>query len=127
MDEKILVYEHASSGSLDQHLNDVNLTWTKRLEICIDIASGLEFLHERKLAYNDHLISIVKDLYNEGKLDEMVFEGTNELYIEPQSLIIFKRIAMQCLNDKREERPTAGELVIQLKEALKIQWFWGLG
>ncbi|GKC10429.1 kinase-like domain, phloem protein 2-like protein [Tanacetum coccineum] len=32
-------------GSLDEHLNNVNLTWIKRLQICVDIASGLEFLH----------------------------------------------------------------------------------
>ncbi|XP_071719517.1 receptor like protein kinase S.2-like [Rutidosis leptorrhynchoides] len=213
MDEKILVYEHTSSGSLDTHLNDGSLTWAKRLEICIDVASGLEFLHGggvatheivihrdikssnilldgdmkakiagfgfsiirsvkqemvfstdfaagtkfyidpeydrtgllskqcdiysfgvilfeiffQKLAYspeskdnNGHLIPMVKDLYKKGKMDDMVFEGTKES-IEPQSLIIFKRIAIQCLHDMREERPTAGELVIQLKKALKIQ------
>ncbi|KAF5767985.1 putative protein kinase RLK-Pelle-LRR-I-1 family [Helianthus annuus] len=44
-DEKIIVYEHASNRSLDRCLNDVNLTWTKRLNICIDIAHGLAFLH----------------------------------------------------------------------------------
>ncbi|KAK9058890.1 hypothetical protein SSX86_023734 [Deinandra increscens subsp. villosa] len=43
--EKIIVYEHACNGSLDRHLNDVNLTWSKRLKICIDIARGLAFLH----------------------------------------------------------------------------------
>nr|XP_043638914.1 uncharacterized protein LOC122610010 isoform X3 [Erigeron canadensis] len=43
--EKIIVYEHASNGSLDRYLNDVSLTWTKRLKICIDVARGLAFLH----------------------------------------------------------------------------------
>ncbi|KAJ0591700.1 putative protein kinase RLK-Pelle-LRR-I-1 family [Helianthus annuus] len=45
MDEKIIVYEHASKGSLDRYLNDTSLSWTKRLKICIDIANGLKFLH----------------------------------------------------------------------------------
>ncbi|XP_076940034.1 uncharacterized protein LOC143609052 [Bidens hawaiensis] len=44
-DEKIIVYEHASNRSLDMHLNDVSLTWSKRLKICIDVARGLAFLH----------------------------------------------------------------------------------
>ncbi|KAM0012665.1 putative protein kinase RLK-Pelle-DLSV family [Helianthus debilis subsp. tardiflorus] len=44
-DEKIIVYEHASNRSLDRYLNDVSLTWTKRLNICIDIVRGLAFLH----------------------------------------------------------------------------------
>ncbi|PWA98899.1 protein kinase-like domain, Phloem protein 2-like protein [Artemisia annua] len=44
-DEKIIVYEYASRGSLDKYLSDSSLTWVMRLKICIDIAIGLEFLH----------------------------------------------------------------------------------
>ncbi|XP_071721231.1 probable serine/threonine-protein kinase PBL26 isoform X2 [Rutidosis leptorrhynchoides] len=44
-DERLIVYERAPKGSLDRYLNDVKLTWRKRLMICIDIASGLDFLH----------------------------------------------------------------------------------
>ncbi|XP_076912942.1 uncharacterized protein LOC143571392 [Bidens hawaiensis] len=44
-DEKVIVYEY-SSGSLEGHLNDASLTWMKRLNICIDVASALDFLHE---------------------------------------------------------------------------------
>ncbi|KAJ0703194.1 putative protein kinase RLK-Pelle-CR4L family [Helianthus annuus] len=58
MDEKIIVYEHMSHGSLDGSLKDANLTWMKRIEICIDIASGLEFLHrdlvmQKKVVHSD--------------------------------------------------------------------------
>ncbi|KAI7736677.1 hypothetical protein M8C21_017297 [Ambrosia artemisiifolia] len=45
MDEKIILYEHASKGSLDRYLDDISFSWTKRLKICIDIANGLKFLH----------------------------------------------------------------------------------
>ncbi|GJZ15778.1 kinase-like domain, phloem protein 2-like protein [Tanacetum coccineum] len=44
-DEKIIVYEYASRGSIDKYLSDDTLTWVMRLKICIDIAIGLEFLH----------------------------------------------------------------------------------
>ncbi|XP_071735639.1 uncharacterized protein [Rutidosis leptorrhynchoides] len=44
-DEKVIVYEHASNGSLDKHLNNARLAWRNRLNICIDVAAGLEFLH----------------------------------------------------------------------------------
>ncbi|GJW30434.1 kinase-like domain, phloem protein 2-like protein [Tanacetum coccineum] len=44
-DEKIIVYQYASKGSLDRYLCDDSLTWVMRLKICIDIAIGLEFLH----------------------------------------------------------------------------------
>ncbi|GJW77844.1 protein kinase, ATP binding site-containing protein [Tanacetum coccineum] len=43
--EKILVYEYASKRSLDLYLNDKDLTWVQRLEICIGAARGLAYLH----------------------------------------------------------------------------------
>ncbi|XP_035836129.1 probable receptor-like protein kinase At2g23200 [Helianthus annuus] len=44
-DEKVLIYEYLSKGSLDRYLNDTYLTWVKRLNICIDVARALDFLH----------------------------------------------------------------------------------
>ncbi|PWA65474.1 protein kinase-like domain, Phloem protein 2-like protein [Artemisia annua] len=46
--EMILVYEHASNGSLDRHLSSTTLTWTQRIKICHDAAKGLCYLHEDK-------------------------------------------------------------------------------
>ncbi|PWA99806.1 protein kinase-like domain, Phloem protein 2-like protein [Artemisia annua] len=43
--EKIIVYEYATRGSLDRWLKHNDLKWRRRLEICIDIATGLDFLH----------------------------------------------------------------------------------
>jgi len=34
-DERIIVYEYASNKSLDFHLLDPNLTWIRRLKICL--------------------------------------------------------------------------------------------
>ncbi|XP_071718452.1 receptor-like protein kinase FERONIA [Rutidosis leptorrhynchoides] len=46
MDEKVVVYENVSKwGTLDSYVKDHRLTWTKRLEICIDVANGLKYLH----------------------------------------------------------------------------------
>nr|GEX97597.1 phloem protein 2-like protein [Tanacetum cinerariifolium] len=49
-DERILVvYEYASNGSLDEYIrrNDTrnSFPWVIRLQICLDAARGLEFLH----------------------------------------------------------------------------------
>ncbi|XP_071726778.1 probable serine/threonine-protein kinase PBL28 [Rutidosis leptorrhynchoides] len=44
--EKILVYEYASNGSLDRHLNNTELTWSQRIKICLKAARGLCYLHE---------------------------------------------------------------------------------
>ncbi|KAM0009704.1 putative protein kinase RLK-Pelle-CR4L family [Helianthus debilis subsp. tardiflorus] len=47
--EMILVYEYAFNGSLGDYLgNDVktvNLTWGQRMQICLDIAHGIDYIH----------------------------------------------------------------------------------
>lgn len=49
--ERLLVYEYMSMGTLAQHLFDnkamglVPLTWTRRLSIALDVARGLEYMH----------------------------------------------------------------------------------
>ncbi|GJT85915.1 kinase-like domain, phloem protein 2-like protein [Tanacetum coccineum] len=45
-DEMILIYAHASRGSLDRILNKATFTWTQRLKICLDASNGLSFLHD---------------------------------------------------------------------------------
>lgn len=211
-DEKIIVYEHSSKGSLDRHLNDVSLTWTKRLQICIDVASGLDFLHcgvvtdervihrdiksanillnddwkakisdfglslispiNREMEFDvDNLVgtigyvdplyestgfltkesdiysfgvvlfeilfgrllvpstqeyepqpltTLVKQGFEGGRLDLIVFDGIKQ-QIGPKSLSIFRKIVLQCLHDDREKRPTAKEVLVQLKIALEFQ------
>nr|GEZ90923.1 protein kinase-like domain, phloem protein 2-like protein [Tanacetum cinerariifolium] len=63
---------------------------------------------------------LAKQHYQVGKLDELVFEGIKE-QIVPQSFILFTRIALQCLHHRRERRPIAHEVVIQLNKALEFQ------
>nr|XP_043633799.1 uncharacterized protein LOC122605002 [Erigeron canadensis] len=211
MDERIIVYENASNGSLDMHLDDASLTWIIRLKICIGVACGLNFLHEgavmlKKVVHRNiqsHAIllhddwkakisnlelssldslpqdmehvsnnaygangyfdpdnkqgfltgksdvysfgvvlfeilcgrlawaegckdhpqsfsSLCKRQYLEGKVEEMVLDGIKE-QIGPESLATFANIAYRCLHDKREERPTAGDVLVQLKKALEVQ------
>ncbi|KAL8246286.1 hypothetical protein R6Q59_007502 [Mikania micrantha] len=47
--EMILVYEYAFKGSLSDYLGSsgktINLTWAQRLQICLDIAHGINYLH----------------------------------------------------------------------------------
>ncbi|KAK9060066.1 hypothetical protein SSX86_020770 [Deinandra increscens subsp. villosa] len=42
--EKILVYKHESNGSLDRQLNNKDVTWIQRLQICEDVARGLIYV-----------------------------------------------------------------------------------
>ncbi|KAJ0804007.1 putative protein kinase RLK-Pelle-CrRLK1L-1 family [Helianthus annuus] len=45
--EKILVYEYMSKGSLSDHLHKrgTSLSWIRRLNICLDAGRGLSYLH----------------------------------------------------------------------------------
>ncbi|PWA55884.1 hypothetical protein CTI12_AA430060 [Artemisia annua] len=43
--EKILMYEYLPKKSLDRYLKSSELTWVRRLKICIGAAHGLAFLH----------------------------------------------------------------------------------
>ncbi|KAJ0873146.1 putative protein kinase RLK-Pelle-CrRLK1L-1 family [Helianthus annuus] len=53
-------------------------------------------------------------------LNDMIFESIKK-QIEPESLIRFVEIALECLEDKWDDRPDASDVVIELKEALKLQ------
>ncbi|KAJ0691332.1 putative protein kinase RLK-Pelle-CrRLK1L-1 family [Helianthus annuus] len=44
-DEKIIITTYAANGSLQEHLNNPNLTWTQRLKISVGVARALSYLH----------------------------------------------------------------------------------
>ncbi|KAI7742239.1 hypothetical protein M8C21_033972, partial [Ambrosia artemisiifolia] len=43
--EKIIIYEDAFHGTLDQHLSDPGLTMGRRLQICLGVARALNYVH----------------------------------------------------------------------------------
>ncbi|PWA42931.1 protein kinase-like domain-containing protein [Artemisia annua] len=102
--ERVIVYEYAPRGSLEKYLNDDKLSWKIRLQICIDVTSGLAFLHGGV----------------QGKEDELVFEAIKE-HIVPESLTTFQTIAYKCLHEDREKRPTSKEILEQVQVALVFQ------
>ncbi|XP_076958659.1 uncharacterized protein LOC143634466, partial [Bidens hawaiensis] len=67
-----------------------------------------------------YLPEFIKNLFEEGKHNEVVFEQIRE-HIEPKSLATFQEIAYECLHHEREKRPTTKRLLTQLKKALDIQ------
>ncbi|GJX34939.1 kinase-like domain, phloem protein 2-like protein [Tanacetum coccineum] len=115
--EMVLVYEHASNGSLDKRLNDATLTWAQRIKICLDAAKGLSFLHDPQGTHQRLLHYDIKSsniLLNE-KLNAKVYNFGSKLHFGPCD------IAFQCLQTSHEERPTMSLVVEKLEIALEIQ------
>uniref|UniRef100_A0A251SU26 Putative concanavalin A-like lectin/glucanase domain-containing protein n=1 Tax=Helianthus annuus TaxID=4232 RepID=A0A251SU26_HELAN len=69
--EKILVYEYASNGSLDLSLNSDNLTWIQRLKICIGAARGLAYLHNPVLHRDIKSSNILLDENWNAKISDL--------------------------------------------------------
>ncbi|KAL6006071.1 hypothetical protein ACLOJK_040116 [Asimina triloba] len=59
-DELFLVYEYSHKGSLRSHLHDpqskgnTSLSWISRVQIALDTARGLEYIHEHTKAHYVH-------------------------------------------------------------------------
>ncbi|GKA35406.1 kinase-like domain, phloem protein 2-like protein, partial [Tanacetum coccineum] len=169
-DEKVIVYEYSSRGTLDRDMSSNNILlfddWKAKItdfgdslvcpvnqDVVIDNVTGTIGYRDPLYAKTGFLTKesdifslgavlfdilcgklssekvddeylylpfLAKQHYHLGKLDELVFEGIKE-QIDPQSLITFARIAYQCIHHRRERRPTAPEVVIQLNKALEFQ------
>ncbi|KAJ0613316.1 putative protein kinase RLK-Pelle-CR4L family [Helianthus annuus] len=61
-EEKIIINEYEVNGSLDEHLED--LTWTQRLEICVDVARALSYIH----CDNGHESSVIHSNIKSSKI-----------------------------------------------------------
>ncbi|RDY07836.1 Receptor-like protein kinase FERONIA, partial [Mucuna pruriens] len=174
--EKIIVYEYMSNGSLDGHLQLGELSWKKRLEICIGVARGLHYLHAgakthsvqgprfmskpkpiqvdpvmdalgfmaRDYVITDSFITDKWDVFSFGTVLLQVVCGGNYLIhpreieflekpveekidlnirgkIAPQCWQLFIDIMVNCLKCEADERPTMGEVEVQLEHALSLQ------
>ncbi|XP_076940426.1 putative receptor-like protein kinase At5g59700 [Bidens hawaiensis] len=67
-DAKILIYEHAVNGSLDQHLSDPDFRWFQRLKICLGVARGLSAIHYDVVHCNINSSKILLDKDLEPKI-----------------------------------------------------------
>ncbi|XP_052115941.1 receptor-like protein kinase ANXUR2 isoform X3 [Arachis duranensis] len=85
LDEKILVYMYIPNGSLHYHLNwnESALTWKKRLEICIGVAEGLNYLHTASIFHhNIKLSNILLDYDMVPKLSDFGLPWSEKIHAE---------------------------------------------
>ncbi|KAM0006646.1 putative protein kinase RLK-Pelle-LysM family [Helianthus debilis subsp. tardiflorus] len=133
-----LVYEYAEKGSLDKwlfsrHLSsslgssvNVNLSWSQRLNLALDIANGLQYMHEHSqpsIAHRDLRTSnILLDSNFKGKIGN--FSAARPA-ISPIMLKVdvfaFGVILLELLSGKKAmETRENGEICMAWKEIRKI-------
>ncbi|KAK9282510.1 hypothetical protein L1049_005430 [Liquidambar formosana] len=101
-----LVYEYMANGNLRQHLSEIMgnvLNWQKRLQIAIDAAQGLEYLHNgckppiihrdmktANILLNERLqakiadFGLSRDFKNEGDSHVYTDAAGTPAYIDPE-------------------------------------------
>ncbi|EXX71596.1 Rad53p [Rhizophagus irregularis DAOM 197198w] len=123
----ILVLEYANGGNLRNYLkkNFVSLKWNNKVKMALDIASGLKFLHLRKIIHRDlHPKNIlvnngkllIADFGLSKKLEEVMTNSiANRMgmieYIEPQC---FKNIDIGYKKDKKSDIYSLGVLLWEI-------------
>ncbi|MFS7917214.1 putative protein kinase RLK-Pelle-LRR-I-1 family [Helianthus anomalus] len=88
--------------------------------ILFEILCGRLACPDEERDHDPSLHAFVKSHAEAGRLGEIVFEGIKK-HIVLKSFATFLTIAFQCLHEKREERPTAIDVVVQLQKALEFQ------
>ncbi|KAL8193832.1 hypothetical protein R6Q57_026074 [Mikania cordata] len=115
--EMILVYEYVFKGSLSDYLGnsgqEFNLTWAQRIQICLDVAHGINYLHTNmegkpriihrdiksdNILLDENLKAKVAD-FGLSKFDLMKRQGSTiytkniagtEVYLDPEYLTTLK-------------------------------------
>ncbi|CAI9269286.1 unnamed protein product [Lactuca saligna] len=83
--------------------------------LCGRLACVLSYHDERRFLHR-----FAPTCYKNGELDKIIHPKVRK-DIKPKVLRKFSGIAMRCLHETREERPTIVEVASQLKKAMKMQ------
>ncbi|KAJ0053307.1 hypothetical protein Pint_02681 [Pistacia integerrima] len=120
VDEGFLIYELCPNGSLSKWLfgKDKILSWIQRLEIAIDSARGLWFLHTYSEGCIVHRDIKAKVLTRGGSIIEFADPKLNGEY-SAEAFDVTLRLALSCTALK-QQRPSMEQVVLTLEKALDI-------
>ncbi|KAG5121075.1 hypothetical protein JHK84_039415 [Glycine max] len=127
-DQRLLVYEFLTKGSLDNHLFRrasyfQPLSWNFRMKVALDAAKGLAYLHsdEAKVIYRDFKASnILLDSAkltpsNKRRIFQVMDARIEGQYTLRESMKV-ANLAIQCLSVEPRFRPKMDEVVRALEE-----------
>ncbi|KAI3844453.1 hypothetical protein MKW98_022351 [Papaver atlanticum] len=126
-----LVYEFAENGSLDKWLtpkvscssSSINfLTWDQRLSIALDVASGLQYLHEHTQPRIVHMDIRTSNILLDSKLKAKIANFSRAKPLTDSSMLkadvfTFGVVLLELLSGKRAtETKIGGDMVMLWKE-----------
>ncbi|GKC33946.1 phloem protein 2-like protein [Tanacetum coccineum] len=138
--EMIIIYDYASNGSFEKYIRNVqNLKGEQRLQICIDAAQGLNYLHNHHIIHRDvkspnillgdSLEGMIGDVglsitvkNTDSQLSNITAVGTGG-YVDPKYLKrvkTFAAITHECLHSTEIHRLTMADVLKELKNALTV-------
>ncbi|KAK1279638.1 hypothetical protein QJS04_geneDACA019805 [Acorus gramineus] len=134
-DQHILVYEYMSNGSLSSHLygdQHEPLDWDMRVCVALDVARGLEYLHDEIIPPVVH-----RDIKSSNILLDRSFRARGAMSTEErlgwedimdprldgksnmQELNEMAALAHRCINESQLQRPSMREVVLSLSQILE--------
>lgn len=130
-----LVYEYAENGSLDKWLHPksststtcaIILTWSQRLNIALDVANGLQYMHEHTQPSIVH-----RDIRTQNVLLDSMFKAkianfslarpTSDDVMQKVDVFAFGVLLLELISGKKAmETKGKGEVVMLWKEARAV-------
>ncbi|KAI3748199.1 hypothetical protein L6452_11126 [Arctium lappa] len=121
---RLLVFEFACNGSLDQHLSHQRsrpLTWTERIKIALGASRGLFHLHENNIIHSDirpknillthDLEPLAIPLVKERKFCELIDPG---IAYDDDQFMSMVQVAVKCVCEDPQIRSTMDEVAFTL-------------
>ncbi|KAK1300107.1 Calmodulin-binding receptor-like cytoplasmic kinase 3 [Acorus calamus] len=122
--ERIIITEYVTNGTLREHLDGLHgvLDFNQRLQIAIDVAHALTYLHlyaELKRPTDERIaVRWAFKTYNDGNVGDILDPRLEET-VDTEVLSRLLGLAFQCAAPTRSDRPTMQEVGGQLWEIRK--------
>ncbi|KAK1323538.1 Calmodulin-binding receptor-like cytoplasmic kinase 3 [Acorus calamus] len=122
--ERIIITEYVTNGTLREHLDGLHgvLDFNQRLQISIDVAHALTYLHlyaELKRPTDERIaVRWAFKTYNDGNVGDILDPRLEET-VDTEVLSRLLGLAFQCAAPTRSDRPTMQEVGAQLWEIRK--------
>ncbi|KAK2364064.1 Protein kinase superfamily protein [Trifolium repens] len=119
-DQRLLVYEYMSLGSLEDHLHDLSpskkrLDWNMRMKIAAGAAKGLEkAIDNSKSAAEQNLVAWARPLFKDRRKFSQMADPMLQGQYPSRGLYQALAVAAMCVQEQANMRPVIADVVTAL-------------